>query len=634
MFSTPQIIEDERNILAHAQAGRSLRVFVPVRHVDAAIDARPTLSDEQKAAVRHALNMDQFSIVEGAAGAGKSFAAGAVSAAAVMAGLKVYVLGPSWSAANVLAKDTNTVRSQTRALAGFVNEAESGKLQIGADAIILLDEGGLADSSLTARLMSIARLAGCKVVISGDTKQLQPVGAGAPLRLLTRMLGSSKINEVRRQSHDWARAASMRFGQGRSDEALKDYDFRGHVSWSASAATAIERLADRFIADRLFDQASGGEGTLPTSLIIAAWNEDVQELNRQIRVRLKAAGEIEGEDTDIPVLARTKKKRSTAGAIALAVGDRIIFGESLEVSGRTIRNAVVAKVLSVGTGSNPKILFRFEQDGGEVSAAVSDLVGFREEGEPRHPLIRHAYCVTTNFAQGMTVDRAYVAALRPMSSEAIYVAMTRHRHSAQLFVDTSRFHPPKAGKRGFAPTTDYKTSFFAECLRPTRKLNVTDLNPALTAPALNITTPTLQQGGAKSKTLLHMEQRVLQDLGRSARLDEPVTPSGMPNALYRQVERVAPTRKRGLRTNSTVWTSLTDWILSLKFKLLALVPILKRDRPTLTRLHRPKFTLRPSHDASKDRAAEKQQTGMLGAEQSALHESTAKDEGLQDIAPT
>jgi len=331
--------------------------------------------------------MDQFSIVEGAAGAGKSFAAGAVSAAAVLAGLKVYALGPSWSAANVLAKDTKTARSQTRALTGFVNDAESGKLHIGADTIILLDEGGLADRSLTARLMSIASASGCKVVISGDTKQLQPVGAGAPLRLLTRVLGSSKINEVRRQSHAWARAASMRFGQGRVDEALQDYDFRGHVSWIASAATAMEKLADRFIADRLFDQASGGEGTLPSSLIIASWNEDVQELNRQIRLRLKAAGDIEQADTNIPVLTR-KKTRPAAGSIALAAGDRIIFGESLEVSARTIRNADVAKVLSVGTGSNPKILFRFEQDGEEVGAAVSDLVGFRAEGEPRLPLER------------------------------------------------------------------------------------------------------------------------------------------------------------------------------------------------------------------------------------------------------
>ena len=89
-----------------------------------------------------------------------------------------------------------------------------------------------------------------------------------------------------------------------------------------------------------------------------------------------------------------------------------------------------------------------------------------------------------------------------------------------------------------------------------------------------------------------MEQRVLQDLGRSARLDEAVTLSGMPNAIYRQVERIASTRKRGLRTASMVWTSLANWISSLNFKMLALVPVLNRDRPTSTRLYRPKLTVR------------------------------------------
>lgn len=590
MFSTPQIISEERDIQADAEAGKALRAFVSTSHVEAAIAARPSLSDEQKIAVRHALNTDQFSIFEGAAGAGKSFAAGAVAEAAQAAGLKVYALGPSWSAANVLAKDTNTARAQTRALAGFLNDVESGKLELGAHAMILLDEGGLADRSLTARLTSVVRVSGCKVVITGDTRQLQPVGAGAPLRLLTRVLGSSRINEVRRQKHAWARAASMRLGRGRTDEALRDYDFRRHVSWRDSAAATIQSLADRFVADRLHDQAWSINGTLPTSLVIASWNEDVLELNRQIRDRLQTLGEIGTSEIEVAILARGKLNKPTASKIRLAAGERIIFGETIDLATRLIRNADVAKVLAVGAGANPTITLQFEEDGQKVSAAVRDLVGYRADGEPKLPLLRHGYCVTTNFAQGMTVDRAYVAALRPMPAEAIYVAMTRHRDAAQLFVDTSRFSFAKLGmKAGSVAFDARKKAFYAECQRPTQKLNVTDLNPRLTAP---LSDQMAAKGSVKAETLLHMEQRGRQKLGDAARLDEPVTLSGMPNALFRQVERPREPDTHA-RSRPKSWDPLARWIFSLREKIATvLLNALKSRAPPLPGgRYKPRFTL-------------------------------------------
>ncbi|MHA6690930.1 hypothetical protein [Devosia sp. A449] len=101
--------------------------------------------------------------------------------------------------------------------------------------------------------------------------------------------------------------------------------------------------------------------------------------------------------------------------------------------------------MAIDAGANPKITLEFEDSGQRVSAAIRDLVGYRADDEPKLPLLRHAYCVTTNFSQGMTVDRACVAALRPMPAEAIYVAMTRHRDTAPLFVDTGRLTLPKLG---------------------------------------------------------------------------------------------------------------------------------------------------------------------------------------------
>ena len=66
------------------------------------------------------------------------------------------------------------------------------------------------------------------------------------------------------------------------------------------------------------------------------------------------------------------------------------------------------------------------------------MVGRRDPGEPQVPRLQHSYAMTTHAAQGVTVDEAFVADMRGTGAEATYVAMTRHRRSAQLFVDTDR----------------------------------------------------------------------------------------------------------------------------------------------------------------------------------------------------
>jgi hypothetical protein len=60
--------------------------------------------------------------------------------------------------------------------------------------------------------------------------------------------------------------------------------------------------------------------------------------------------------------------------------------------------------------------------------------------------------MTTHAAQGVTVDEAYVAYLRGTGSEATYVAMTRHRRTVRLYVDTGRIRERlEAARSGVRP---------------------------------------------------------------------------------------------------------------------------------------------------------------------------------------
>jgi hypothetical protein len=167
-----------------------------------------------------------------------------------------------------------------------------------------------------------------------------------------------------------------------------------------------------------------------------------------------------------------------------------VFGETVVLAERIIRNADVAKVIAV-EGKPALLTFEFEADGIRITRRIEDLVGLREQHDPRLPLLRHAYASTVHFSQGLTVDRAYIASVHAMSREAMYVAMTRHRHVAQLFVDTNRLRASdltglphallavlsnrqrKRTERE-AQLESKRQAFFKESLRPDGKANASD----------------------------------------------------------------------------------------------------------------------------------------------------------------
>ncbi|KKB76904.1 hypothetical protein VW35_16470 [Devosia soli] len=533
-YSTRQNVELEKELIKLAVASRGTWSTVDPELVERAIKARPSLSDEQKSAIWHGLTADGISIVEGSAGAGKSFAWGTVTSVAQEAGRTVYALAPSWAATKVIAKDTNTPNSHALAVQGFLLAIEAGRIVLSSNDIVLLDEAGMVPTRDLYRVARACSVSKSKLILSGDTRQLQPVAWGSPLRLLSRVLSSSKMREVRRQSTGWQRDASMLFAKGNASAALQAYDDRGHIFWCADGSTAIAKLADRFVADRLWDGVLSTDPA-PTALAIAGWNTDVLELNAQIRVRLQEAGLLSKAQFSVPVAVtdREGKKLSTI-TMLLADGDRVAFTERVDHPSRRITNADSATVLKVDSES---ITLRFD-DGQVLAANFRELVGRRVEGQPGLPCMKHIFAVTAHFSQGLTVDRAYVLGTKPMTREGIYVAMTRHRHSVQLYVDTSRTPKSRRTNRKVrAPdgsaALSQKRAYFAECDIAALKLNASDFAPDPMSWAFD----TMEQERRPDAVGLtaRMNARMRWQLRESAH-PEPVGPrGGIPNALYQRL---------------------------------------------------------------------------------------------------
>ena len=452
VYATPAMIAAEQGMLRVAYARQDERAFVPAEVVARVLAERPSLRPEQREAVRHALNRDGVSVVEGSAGSGKSYAMASVAEAVRACGGEVWAIAPSWKAVDVIRNDTATAEAMARAVTGFLNQVHKGEIALGPRTVVIADEAGMIGTRDLAALVEATGAAGAKLVLSGDTRQLVPVPAGAPMRLLVRALGASRMDEIQRQrgrseaEGAWMRAASIDFAAGRTASALEAYDRGGAITWGANREATIQALVDAYVNSRL-----DLEGAERTRAVLTGWNKDVREFNARIRARLKREGLLpEGEDVEIVAIPRGGGR---AEALALTVGDEVIFGESVKIGDQAIRNADLARVEAIsGDPADPVLTLWLAKNGARLSALSSALIGSRKPGEPRVPRLQHSYAMTTHAAQGVTVDEAYVADLRGAGAEATYVAMTRHRRTVRLYVDAARIRDQlEAARSGVRP---------------------------------------------------------------------------------------------------------------------------------------------------------------------------------------
>lgn len=438
LYTTQAMIDLETGMIAAAVARKGEREFVSSERVEAALAKRPSMSAEQRDAVRHALNADGVSLVEGHAGSGKSYSSGAIAEAARDAGLQVHTIAPSWKATEVVRSDTDTAEEMARAVAKFLQEAGSGDRQLGRDAVIILDEGGMVGLRELAEIARIAEEAGAKLVVAGDTRQLKPVAAGAPMELLRQHLGSSAITEIRRQREGWMRQASTDLATGNIADAVDLYEKAGKISWVSGRDETFAALARDWVDDVR-------QRPDESRIVLARRNADVNRLNELLRAEYGALGKLGDEAVTVKAIGRGNG--GAAVDLELRTGDRVIFGEGANVRGHRINNADLATVLKVSAGHDPVLTVRLDK-GAEISARASEFVGWRADGEARVPRLQYALATSIHASQGATVDRAFVAEAGGMGRESLYVAMTRHRWDARLYVETARIEDTLASRKG------------------------------------------------------------------------------------------------------------------------------------------------------------------------------------------
>jgi len=383
-----------------------------------ALSERPALSDEQCRAAIHLMNGGDLECLSGYAGTGKSTALEICRDVWEDQGYRVRGAALSGKAAQELEKGSGihctTLKRLEMDTRGFKDE--QGRFhepcdRLTARDVLVIDEAGMVGSRQMAGLLEVAERTGVKVVLVGDTRQLQAIEAGAPFRAVEERIGSVSLNNIQRQNNLDDRQAVRDLAAGRSEEALENLYQRGRVHAYETAREAKERMAQAIVGDM-------SSGRL--SLGLTATREEARDVNEYARRAAQEQGLLKADNI---VLATVHGEREFAG------GDRVMFTRNHRTV--DVKNGDLGTLLSIKAAAPGQARLIVTLDNGGER-----LIDTRD-----YDHLEYGYAITVHKAQGSTVDCAHILATDSgmTSREWAYVAGSRARQETHVYGDRQTF---------------------------------------------------------------------------------------------------------------------------------------------------------------------------------------------------
>ncbi len=396
-WTIPEMLDTERRLLASALARRTTQVGIAdPAAIDAAVESRASLTGEQTEMVRAICSSgDGVEIVEGVAGAGKTFALAAARDAWMASGYGVVGCSLAARAAKQLEDDAGILSSTIDRL---LADIERHTTTLDDTTVLVVDEAAMVGTRKLARLLADAETTGTKVVLVGDPCQLPEIEAGGTFAGLQLRLGARMLTDNRRQTSRWERATLAELRAGDPDRAIDDYLDHDRVHQAATDIEARDLLVDAWMHAR----TDGAD-----VLMVAARLGDVDDLNQRARTILRDAGGLAGDQ--IMLAGRP-----------FAVRDEVL----------ALRNDYPLGLLNGTRGVVEQIDTRRQEM--TLTATDQQLVVPFAYVEAGH--LTHGYATTIHKAQGATVDRCYLLGDDTLTREHAYTALSRGRHHNELYV--------------------------------------------------------------------------------------------------------------------------------------------------------------------------------------------------------
>ncbi len=409
-YTTKEMIQIEKKLLENSRDLNERKSHVVSKQKILRAENSKTMTDQQKQAYRHLVEKSgDLAVVEGYAGAGKSYMLGAAREAWESAGYRVKGGALAGKASEEL-EGSSGIKSKS--LHAWEHSWKNGYNLLSSKDVFVIDEAAMVGTRQLERIVDYAKSAGAKVVLVHDTEQLQAIEAGAPSRRIAQEFGKVTISEIRRQKEEWQQEATKMLATDRTKRALHEYASRGHVHEMENKEKAISAIIENWNSYR---QANPEK----TQVIIAFANDHVKEANQGIREFRRENNEFRDED----VMLKTAR-----GKRMFTEDDRIIFLNNDRDLG--VKNGTLGTIKSITDDR----MVTVELDGNR------GLVQFDIE---RYNHIDHGYAATAHKLQGGTVNRSLVYASTYFNQHVTYVAMTRHEDNVELYWDLEEFKNEK-----------------------------------------------------------------------------------------------------------------------------------------------------------------------------------------------
>ncbi|HWJ65294.1 MAG TPA: MobF family relaxase [Nocardioides sp.] len=339
-----------------------------------------------------------ITVVEGAAGAGKTARLAATRERVVGAGRRMVVVTPTLKAAQVAEGATGAASYSAAWLLhqhGFrwgadgrwsrVDSSPAARARLRRGDLLVIDEASMVDQDSARALLRMADECGARLMLVGDRHQLPAVGRGGVLDLAVRYAPDQvqQLEGVRRFADPLYAELSQQMRTGSEPgEVFDELLARGEIVIHTSDVERTQQLSS---------EASSGE------LVVADTREQVARINTFAHRIRKATGEVDEQ-------------------VVTASGERIGVGDTIATrrndKGADVANRELWTVVSCDHGA-------LTVKGGAGTRVLPPEYVRRD--------IELAYATTAYGAQGATVMASHVLIDDHTGAASAYVGMTRGR---------------------------------------------------------------------------------------------------------------------------------------------------------------------------------------------------------------
>lgn len=465
-ITTREMVWEENKLINDTVAGKGM---FPALHPEYQ-PKQVFLNEGQRKAIATLLtSKDQFTLLKGAAGVGKTSLLTEVRDAVSEVDKSLFAFAPSSQAVSVLNKEG----FEAHTIAALLHNP---KLQEQLyNNVLLVDEAGMCGVKTLSQIVALAKKYEARCVLSGDTRQHSSPEYGDAMRLLETHAGlrTATIQKIMRQKPVAYKAAVQQLAQGKTIEGYHMLDKMNAIKEIPEHEERLHKIASDYVQSVTNNRSA---------LIVSPTNYEGRLLNQAVREQLKAKGSIQGKEKQFEILqnlsfTEAQKKDAVnyeSGQIVRFVKNQkggfkagnhyeVIVGNNREMrlkdmqSGQTFplpcqtpeqyqvyqrSQAFLAKGDSIRLTNNNKTL-----EGTKVTnGSTYEVKGFSKDGiqltngktlsnDIRH--WKYAYADTSHAAQGKTCQDVFISmsdlSFSATNQASLYVAASRAKQSVTIY---------------------------------------------------------------------------------------------------------------------------------------------------------------------------------------------------------